>query len=139
MIAIRFGSKTKAVCPEYSTCMDDTVCTYSHSVIKGNLRIDHRPLTKRDTTTNIGEGVDLTAPTNLSSWLNDSKGSNIDIFTQLYIISDMSLGRNPLKTGSTLLLNQLHQLSQGSVRIFYSDERRGNGLLGSKGVCHQQN
>ena len=91
--------------------MDDTACTYSHAMIESNLRIDHRPLTKRDTATNIGEGVDLTAPTNLSSGLNDSKGSYIDIFTQLYIISDMSLGRNPLKTRSTLLLDQLHQLS----------------------------
>ena len=91
--------------------MDDTACTYSHAMIEGNLRIDHRPLTKRDTTTNIGEGVDLTAPTNRSSGLNDSKGSYIDIFTQLYIISDMSLGRNPMKTRSTLLLDQLHQLS----------------------------
>ena len=91
--------------------MDDTACTYSQAMIEGNLRIDHRPLTKRDTTTNIGEGVDLTAPTNLSSGLNDSKGSYIDIFTQLYIISDMSLGRNSLKTRSTLLLDQLHQLS----------------------------
>ena len=91
--------------------MDDTACTYSYAMIEGNLRIDHRPLTKRDTTTNIGEGVDLTAPTNLSSGLNDSKGSYIDIFTQLYIISDMSLGRNSLKTRSTLLLDQLHQLS----------------------------
>ena len=72
--------------------MDDTARTYSYAMIEGNLRIDHRPLTKRDTTTNIGEGVDLTAPTNLSSGLNDSKGSYIDIFTQLYIISDMSLG-----------------------------------------------
>ena len=91
--------------------MDDTARTYSYAMIEGNLRIDYRPLAKRDTTTNIGEGVDLTAPTNLSSELNDSKGSYIDIFTQLYIISDMSLGRNPMKTRSTLLLDQLHQLS----------------------------
>ena len=91
--------------------MDDTARTYSYAMIEGNLRIDHRPLTKRDTTTNIGEGVDLTAPINLSSGLNDSKGSYIDILTQLYIISDMSLGRNPIKTRSTLLLDQLHQLS----------------------------
>ena len=111
MIAIRFGSKTKAIRSKYSTCMDDTARTYSYAMIEGNLRIDHRPLTKRDITTNIGEGVDLTAPTNLSSGLNDSKGSYIDTFTQLYIISDMSLGRNPMKTRSTLLLDQLHQLS----------------------------
>ena len=111
MIAIRFGSETKAVRSEDSTCMDDAARPYLYSVIEGHLRIDHRPLTKRDITTNIGEGVDLTAPTNLSSGLNDSKGSYIDTFTQLYIISDMSLGRNPMKTRSTLLLDQLHQLS----------------------------
>ena len=42
--------------------MDDAARPYLYSVIEGHLRIDHRPLTKRDTTTNIGEGVDLTAP-----------------------------------------------------------------------------